>query len=65
VEKIETALEPNFQQYFIAAMALPHKTDSYAELSKVVTLPAPKPAIEGSAAEERKRRSRRRRSRAD
>jgi uncharacterized 2Fe-2S/4Fe-4S cluster protein (DUF4445 family) len=42
----------------------PHKTDSYEELAKVVTLPAPKPAIEGSAAEDRKRRSRRRRSRA-
>ena len=64
VEKIETAIEPSFQEYFIEAMALPHKTDSYEELSKVVTLPAPKPAIEGSAAEDRKRRSRRRRSRA-
>ena len=63
VEKIETAIEPSFQEYFIEAMALPHKTDSYEELSKVVTLPAPKPAIEGSAAEDRKRRSRRRRSR--
>ena len=64
VEKIETAIEPRFQEYFIEAMALPHKTDSYEELSKVVTLPAPKPAIEGSAAEDRKRRSRRRRDRA-
>jgi len=64
VEKIETAIEPSFQEYFIEAMALPHKTDNYEELSKVVTLPAPKPAIEGSAAEDRKRRSRRRRSRA-
>ena len=63
VEKIETAIEPKFQEYFIEAMALPHKTDSYEELSKVVTLPALKPAIEGSAAEDRKRRSRRRRSR--
>jgi uncharacterized 2Fe-2S/4Fe-4S cluster protein (DUF4445 family) len=63
VEKIETAIEPRFQEYFIEAMALPHKTDSYEELSKVVTLPAPKPAIEGSAAEDRKRRSRRRRGR--
>jgi uncharacterized 2Fe-2S/4Fe-4S cluster protein (DUF4445 family) len=64
VEKIETAIEPSFQECFIEAMALPHKTDSYEELAKVVTLPAPKPAIEGSAAEDRKRRSRRRRSRA-
>jgi uncharacterized 2Fe-2S/4Fe-4S cluster protein (DUF4445 family) len=63
VEKIETAIEPRFQEYFIEAMALPHKSDSYEELSKVVTLPVPKPAIEGSAAEDRKRRSRRRRGR--
>jgi uncharacterized 2Fe-2S/4Fe-4S cluster protein (DUF4445 family) len=65
VEKIETAIEPKFQEYFIEAMALPHKTDSYEELSRVVTLPALKPAIEGSAAEDRKRRSRRRRNRAN
>jgi uncharacterized 2Fe-2S/4Fe-4S cluster protein (DUF4445 family) len=65
VEKIETAIEPKFQEYFIEAMALPHKTDPYVELSRVVTLPPPKPAVEGSAAEDRKRRSRRRRSRSN
>jgi uncharacterized 2Fe-2S/4Fe-4S cluster protein (DUF4445 family) len=64
VEKIETALEPKFQEYFIEAMALPHKTDSYPELSRVVTLPAPKAKVEGSSGDERKRRSRRRRDRA-
>jgi uncharacterized 2Fe-2S/4Fe-4S cluster protein (DUF4445 family) len=64
VEKIETALEPKFQEYFIEAMALPHKTDSYSELSKVVTLPVPKPKVEGSPGDDRKRRSRRRRDRA-
>jgi uncharacterized 2Fe-2S/4Fe-4S cluster protein (DUF4445 family) len=63
VEKIETAIEPSFQQYFIEAMALPHKTDKYLELSKVVTLPPPKPAVAGSSADDRKRRSRRRRDR--
>jgi uncharacterized 2Fe-2S/4Fe-4S cluster protein (DUF4445 family) len=64
VEKIETAIEPKFQEYFIDAMALPHKTDKYVELAKVVTLPAPKAKVEGSPGDERKRRSRRRRDRA-
>ncbi len=64
VEKIETAIEPKFQEYFIEAMALPHKTDSYRELSRVVTLPKPKAKVEGSPGDERKRRSRRRRDRA-
>lgn len=60
VEKVETAIEPKFQEYFIEAMAIPHKTDSYQELAKAVSLPAPKPKIESSG-EDRKRRSRRRR----
>ncbi len=64
VEKIETAIEPKFQEYFIDAMALPHKTDAYLELSKVVKLPAPTAKVEGSPGDERKRRSRRRRDRA-
>jgi len=64
VEKIETAIEPKFQEYFIDAMALPHKTDKYVELAKVVTLPGPKAKVEGSPGDERKRRSRRRRDRA-
>ena len=61
VEKIETALEPKFQEYFIAAMALPHKTDKYEELSKVVTLPPPKAKADPGGRAERNRRSRRRR----
>ncbi|MFT5219841.1 MAG: uncharacterized 2Fe-2S/4Fe-4S cluster protein (DUF4445 family) [Planctomycetota bacterium] len=62
VEKIETAIEPMFQEYFIEAMALPHKVDKYTELSKVVTIPPPKEKV-GDGDDERKRRSRRRRSR--
>ncbi len=61
VEKVETAIEPKFQEYFIEAMALPHKTDSYVELSKVVTLPQPKPKAQDSI--NRKRPSRRHRER--
>ncbi|MCP4875835.1 MAG: DUF4445 domain-containing protein [Gammaproteobacteria bacterium] len=63
VEKIETAIETKFQEYFIDAMALPHKTDPYEELSRVVTLPALKAKAEGGTDDER-RGSRRRRKRA-
>ena len=63
VEKIETAIEPMFQEYFIEAMALPHKVDPYKELSKVVKLPSPKPKAKNDASDDRKRKSRRRRSR--
>jgi len=39
IEKIETAIEPKFQDHFVAANAIPHKLDTFPELSKVVTLP--------------------------
>lgn len=42
VEKIETAIEPAFQAHFVDAMAIPHKTAPYPNLTKVLTLPAPK-----------------------
>jgi uncharacterized 2Fe-2S/4Fe-4S cluster protein (DUF4445 family) len=61
VEKIETAIEPKFQQYFIDAMAIPHKTDRFEELSRFVTLPAAKPKAEFNLGDDRSRRSRRRR----
>ncbi len=40
IDKIETALEPRFQEHFVAAMAIPHKTDAFPNLAEVVTLPA-------------------------
>ena len=61
VEKVETAIEPKFQEYFIEAMAIPHKTDAYEELAKVVNFPPPKPKAEQTGDAGRKRRSRRRR----
>ena len=39
VEKIETATEPRFQEHFVAAIAIPHETADYPNLSKVVDLP--------------------------
>ncbi len=41
VEKIETAIEPSFQQHFVEAMSIPHKTAAYVNLKKVVDLPTP------------------------
>ena len=39
VEKIETAVEKNFQEHFVNAMAFPHKKDSFQNLEKEVSLP--------------------------
>ncbi|MCB1311975.1 MAG: DUF4445 domain-containing protein [Sedimentitalea sp.] len=39
ITKVETAIEPRFQEHFVAANAIPHKTDPFPELSKIVTLP--------------------------
>ena len=40
VEKIETAIEPRFQEHFVHAMAIPHETDPYERLAGSVPLPA-------------------------
>ncbi|HEV8372031.1 MAG TPA: ASKHA domain-containing protein [Actinomycetota bacterium] len=55
VEKVETAIEPRFQEQFVDAMAIPHASDPYARLAKVVTLPPRDPPAGG----ERPRRRRR------
>jgi len=39
IEKVETAVESKFQEYFVDAMAIPHRVDSFIELAKVVNLP--------------------------
>ncbi len=39
IEKIETALETDFQQHFINAMALPNKVEPFPKLQKQVKLP--------------------------
>jgi len=44
VEKIETAIEPKFQAHFVAAMGIPHSTETYPRLRQVVQLPEPKAA---------------------
>ncbi len=57
VEKIETAIEPRFQAHFVEAMAIPHKSAPWPNLSKVVTLPEPKQSAAQTTT--RGRRSRR------
>ena len=39
IEKIETAIEPRFQEHFVAAMAIPNKVDAFPNLAKAVDLP--------------------------
>jgi uncharacterized 2Fe-2S/4Fe-4S cluster protein (DUF4445 family) len=39
VEKIETAVEPRFQEHFVDAMAFPHRTAPSTNLSTAVDLP--------------------------
>ena len=39
IEKIETAVEASFQDHFAKAMAIPHKSDPYANLAAAVDLP--------------------------
>jgi uncharacterized 2Fe-2S/4Fe-4S cluster protein (DUF4445 family) len=39
VEKIETAVEPRFQEFFVEAMAIPHLNAPFDELRKEVALP--------------------------
>jgi uncharacterized 2Fe-2S/4Fe-4S cluster protein (DUF4445 family) len=39
VEKMETAVEPRFQEFFVEAMAIPHLTAPFPHLRAAVTLP--------------------------
>ncbi len=62
VEKIETAVEPRFQEHFVEAMAIPHRTAGNPHLERAVTLPARREA--GSADRGADPRAERRRRRA-
>jgi len=44
VEKIETAIEPQFQAHFVDAMAFPHARAPFPNLAREVRLPPPKSA---------------------
>lgn len=61
IEKIETAVEAKFQQHFVDAIAIPHKTAEYRNLSEHVTfpeLPVLETTSEGDTSTRRRRRRR-------
>ena len=39
IHKVETAIEPRFQEHFVNANAIPHATDPFPELGRMVRLP--------------------------
>ncbi|MXZ80048.1 MAG: DUF4445 domain-containing protein [Gammaproteobacteria bacterium] len=61
IQKIETAVEAKFQDYFVDALGIPHKTDRFERLSREVVLPEPVESSDASrqGGEERRRRRRR------
>ncbi len=56
IRKVETAVEPRFQEHFVAANALPHATDPFEILRRTTPLPE----VSFKRGEERGRRRRRR-----
>jgi uncharacterized 2Fe-2S/4Fe-4S cluster protein (DUF4445 family) len=57
IEKIETAVDANFQNHFVEAMGIPHSSHPYPRLSAVVQLPQ-RAANSGDAGGKRRRRQR-------
>jgi uncharacterized 2Fe-2S/4Fe-4S cluster protein (DUF4445 family) len=55
IEKVETAVEPGFQQHFVEAMAMPHKTAPFPHLRRSVDLPAPKESVSQTETRGRRR----------
>ena len=39
IHKVETAIEPRFQEHFVNAAAMPHAVDAFPNLAQIVTLP--------------------------
>lgn len=58
IEKIETALEPKFQEHFVNAMALPNKVDPFPNLRAAVELPERASSSETASGTGRRRRRR-------
>jgi uncharacterized 2Fe-2S/4Fe-4S cluster protein (DUF4445 family) len=58
IEKIETAVEPRFQEHFVGAMAFPHASAPYPHLAGVVDLPSrPDHSAPSEAGRRRRRRA--------
>jgi uncharacterized 2Fe-2S/4Fe-4S cluster protein (DUF4445 family) len=58
IHKVETAIEPRFQEHFVNANAIPHAVDPFPELSAIVTLPHVSFNAGGSGGEGGRRRRR-------
>ena len=58
IEKVETAVESRFQEHFVEAMAIPHKSAPFEELGKAVVLPVRDNAASQAPASGRRRRRR-------
>ena len=61
ITKVETAIEPRFQEHFVAANAIPHATAPFPELNSIVALPDVSFNTSGNDAGDGGRRRRRRR----
>ena len=59
ITKVETAVEPRFQEHFVAANALPHATAPFPHLAQVAPLPEPSFNAGGSGDGGGRRRRRR------
>ncbi len=60
IHKVETAVEPRFQEHFVAANAIPHATAPFPELAAIMTLPVVNFGASGNTGEDGGRRRRRR-----
>jgi uncharacterized 2Fe-2S/4Fe-4S cluster protein (DUF4445 family) len=58
ITKIETAIEPRFQEHFVAANAIPHAAEPFPELARVVSLPQVSFNVKPEGAGGRRRRRR-------
>jgi uncharacterized 2Fe-2S/4Fe-4S cluster protein (DUF4445 family) len=56
IHKVETAIEPRFQEHFIAANAIPHASDGFPKLTRAVALP--RVAFNAGARSDQRRRRR-------
>jgi len=62
IQKVETAVEARFQEHFVDALAIPHKTATFDHLRQQVALPQPVDAGSGHSGGGRGRRRPRRQS---
>ncbi len=58
IHKVETAIEPRFQEHFVNANAIPHAVDPFPHLAGIVTLPVVSFNTSGSGGEGGRRRRR-------